>query len=83
MFLNKYLGFSVNCLLQLLPSHHLLHFKVGIFYANAAEQPNQVSGMFQGIVGARAPSALLGSAQLWLLGKSSVQLQGQMEGEIL
>lgn len=58
MFLNKYLGFAVNSPLQLLPSHHFLHFKVGIFNANAAEQPN----LAQGIVGLRAPSSLLGSA---------------------
>lgn len=62
MFFKKYLGFSVNSLLQLLPSHHFLHFKVGIFNANAAEQPNQASGIFQGITGVRAASALLGSA---------------------
>lgn len=62
MFLNKYLGFAVNSLLQLLPSHHFLHFKVGIFNANVAEQPNLASGRFQGIIGVRAPSALLGSA---------------------
>lgn len=62
MFLNKCLGFSVNCLLQLLSSHHFLHFKVGIFNANVAEQPNQASGTFQGIVGVGAASALLGSA---------------------
>lgn len=62
MFLNKYLGFSVNSLLQLLPSHHFLHFKVEIFNANTAEQPSRTSGMFQGIVGVRAPSALPGPA---------------------
>lgn len=53
MFLNKYLGFSVNCLLQLLPSHHSLHFKVGISNANAAEQPSRASGVLQGIVEVR------------------------------
>lgn len=83
MFLNKYLGFFANCLLQLLPSHHFLHFKVGIFNANAAEQPSRASGVFQGMAGVRAPSALLGPATGLAPEESSAQLEGWREGKML
>lgn len=53
MFLDKYFGFAAG---------HFLHFKVGIFNANAAEQPNLGPAMVQGTAGVRAPSALLATS---------------------
>lgn len=59
-FLHKHLGFALNSPLQRpRRSRRFLHFKVGIFNANAAAQPNAVPAAAGGAVGVRAPSALL------------------------
>lgn len=53
---------------------HFLHFKVEIFNANAAEQPNLGPAVAQGTAGVRAPWALLVTSWGGAEGKPSILL---------